>query len=284
MPDGAAIIVHGGAGKLPDADVPPRVDGCRDAARAGWTILSEGGSALDAAEAAVVALEDNPLFNAGRGAALNAVGEVELDASIMDGSQLTAGAIAAVQGIPNPVRLARAVLADGRHVLLAGEGARRFAHEKGIAECAPDALIVEAQRQRWERRHGTVGCVALDDHGRLAAATSTGGMLDKLPGRVGDSAIIGAGTYADARGGVSCTGVGEAIIRTVLARTALDLLDEGLPPDHAAQRAVALLAERTGGEAGLIIIDRSGRIGCWHNAQRMPLCLISDDGTERASA
>jgi beta-aspartyl-peptidase (threonine type) len=285
MPDDrAAIIVHGGAGRLASQDVEPRIAGCREAARIGWRVLGEGGTALDAAEAAVTALEDDPLFNAGTGAALNAAGQVELDASIMDGARLAAGAVAAVTGIPNPVRLARAVLEDGRHVLLAGEGARRFAQEKGIPECAPEALIVARQRERWERKHGTVGCVALDAQGRLAAATSTGGMPDKLPGRVGDSAIIGAGTYADERGAVSCTGIGEAIIRMVLARSALDLLDQGLAPDRAAQRAVALLAERTGSEAGLIIIDRHGRAGCWHNAQHMPVCAITADGAEHTSA
>ena len=273
-----AIIVHGGAARFPEEEIEARLDGCREAAMMGWRVTEQGGSALDAAQAAVVALEDNPLFNAGTGAPLNAIGEVELDASIMDGARLAAGAVAAVQGIKNPIILARKILEDGRHTLLAGEGAGRFAREAGVAECAMEDLITKLQRQRWQARHGTVGCVALDAAGRLAAATSTGGLFDKLPGRVGDSALIGSGTYADDSGGVSCPGIGEAIIRVMLAKTALDLLSQGRPPAEATQCAVSLLEAKTGSEAGLIMIDRQGRIGHARNTPHMPVCLVYGAG------
>jgi beta-aspartyl-peptidase (threonine type) len=157
-----AIIVHGGAGPIKDDSLPARLDGCRAAALAGWKILENGGSALDAVETAVVVLEDNPLFNAGTGSTLNSLGDVETDAAIMAGDTLRAGAVAAVSGIKNPIRLARRVMEDGRHVMLAGEGARRFARQIGFPECPPQSLIVERERKRWESKHGTVGCVAID--------------------------------------------------------------------------------------------------------------------------
>lgn len=276
---GPAIIVHGGAGRIPDEhEIEPRLQGCREAARAGWTILRDGGTALDAAEAAVVALENNPLFNAGTGSTLCAAGTVEMDASIMDGATLQAGAVAAVRFIRNPVTLARRVMEQGRHVLLVGEGARAFAGTAGIPECPEEELVVERQHKRWRDKHGTVGAVALDKDGRIAAATSTGGMFDKLPGRVGDSALIGCGTYADEGGGVSCTGVGEAIIRTVLGKTAVDLLKTGYDPFGAAERAIALLKEKTGAEAGLILVDPWGRIGFAHNATHMATAWIDASG------
>ena len=184
-----SIIVHGGAGPIKDDSLPARLDGCKAAAQAGWQILTQGGSALDAVEAAVVALEDNPLFNAGTGSTLNSLGEVEMDAAIMEGATLRAGAVAAVSGIKNPIRLARRVMEDGRHVMLAGEGALLFAREIGFRECALESLIVDSERQRWESKHGTVGCVAFDRTGTLAVATSTGGIFNKLPGRVGDSPL-----------------------------------------------------------------------------------------------
>ena len=201
-----SIIVHGGAGPVKDDSLASRLDGCKQAALAGWRILQQGGSALDAAEAAVVALEDNPLFNAGTGSTLNSLGQVEMDAAIMEGASLRAGAVAAVKAIKNPIKLARRLLEDGRHVLLAGEGALLFAHSLGFPECDPASLIVDSEKQRWDSKHGTVGCVALDRNGELAAATSTGGIFNKLPGRVGDSPLIGCGTYANKFGAVSCTG------------------------------------------------------------------------------
>jgi beta-aspartyl-peptidase (threonine type) len=273
-----AIIVHGGAGRIRAEELPQRLDGCKDAALAGWEIIQQGGSALDAAEAAVVALEDNPLFNAGTGSTLNSLGEVEMDAAIMEGETLRAGAVAAIQRIRNPIKLARSVMEDGRHLLYAGEGALLFARQIGFSECSPESLIIDSERKHWQEKHGTVGCVALDATGKIAAATSTGGIFNKLPGRVGDSPLIGCGTYADDRGAVSCTGQGEAIIRIVMAKTALDLLKDEAGPQAAANQAIALLAQKIGGIAGLIMIDRQGRIGYARNTERMPVSFILSDG------
>jgi beta-aspartyl-peptidase (threonine type) len=269
-----ALLVHGGAGNLADGEVELRLEGCRAAALAGWRLLEAGGAALDAVQAAVEVLEDDPLFNAGRGAVLNAAGEVQLDASIMDGVGLRAGAVAAVRRLRHPIRLARAILEDNRHVLMVGEGAQRFARAAGMVECDDEELIVPRQRRRWEERHGTVGCVARDVHGGLAAATSTGGIFDGLPGRVGDSPLIGCGTYACDLGAVSCTGIGEAIIRTGLARSVVELLRQGAPPAGAAGQVMATFETVTGSEAGLIVVDRHGRIGFARNATHMPVCVI----------
>jgi L-asparaginase / beta-aspartyl-peptidase len=275
--DRPAIIVHGGAGRIKYEELPQRLRGCKEAALAGWQIIKQGGSALDAAEAAVVVLEDNPLFNAGTGSTLNSLGEVEMDAAIMEGETLSVGAVAAVQGIKNPVKLARRVMEDGRHVLLVGESARLFARQIGFAECSPDALIVEAERKRWEEKHGTVGCVALDNGGKIAVGTSTGGIFNKLPGRVGDSALPGCGTYADEYAGISCTGHGEAIIRVCMAKSAVEFVKRGADPRSAADQALILLAKKTAGTAGLIIIDRQGRIGYARNTPCMPVCFITND-------
>ena len=174
-----AIIVHGGAGPVRDDSLPARLEGCKAAAVAGWRILEAGGSALDATEAAVVVLEDDPLFNAGTGSTLNSLGKVEMDAAIMEGATLRAGAVGAVSSIKNPISLARRILEDGRHVMLAGEGALWFARELGIPLVDPATLVTEREKRRWES-HGTVGCVAFDAAGRLAVATSTGGIFKKL--------------------------------------------------------------------------------------------------------
>jgi L-asparaginase / beta-aspartyl-peptidase len=273
-----AIIVHGGAGPIRDDSLPARLDGCKQAARTGWEILECGGSALDAVEAAAIVLEDNPLFNAGTGSTLNSLGKVEMDAAIMDGPSLRAGAVAAVSGIKNPISLARRVMEDGRHVLLAGDGALLFARAMNFPECPPDALIVESAKKRWEETHGTVGCVALDANGKLAVATSTGGIFNKLPGRVGDTPLLGCGTYADEWGAVSCTGHGEAIMRALLAKSALEFIRDGAGPQSAAERAVALLAEKTGASGGLIIIDGKGKIGYARNTTHMPVCFMRDGG------
>lgn len=271
-----AIIVHGGAGRIRDENLAQRLDGCKEAALAGWKTLQQQGSSLDAVEAAVTVLEDNPLFNAGTGSTLNCLGNVEMDAAIMEGSTLRAGAVAAVQRIKNPVNLARRVMEDGRHILLAGEGALLFARQIGFPECAPENLIVEHEKKRWEEAHGTVGCVALDACGRISVATSTGGIFNKLPGRVGDSPLPGCGTYADSYGGISCTGHGEAIIRIAMAKTAVELLKGGADPQAVAGQAVSLLAEKTQSTGGLIIIDRQGRIGYARNTQRMPVVFFTE--------
>jgi beta-aspartyl-peptidase (threonine type) len=270
-----SIIVHGGAGPIKDDSLPARLAGCQAAMLAGWRILQRAGSALDAVEAAVVVLEDNPLFNAGTGSTLNSLGEVEMDAAIMDGDGLRAGAVAAVTGIKNPIGLARRVLEDGRHVLIAGDGAVLFARAIGFPQCAPASLIVASEKQRWDSKHGTVGCVAFDQNGKLAAATSTGGVFNKLPGRVGDSPLIGCGTYANKVGAVSCTGYGEAIIRITMAREAVQLLQNGSEPSEASGLALANLAELTGSSAGLILIDSHGRVGYARNTTHMPVCYVT---------
>jgi beta-aspartyl-peptidase (threonine type) len=270
-----ALIVHGGAGADP-AGAPEFREGVRAATLAGWRVLAAGGRALDAVEAAVRTLEDDPRFNAGRGSVLTADGTIEMDASIMEGDRLECGAVAAVSRVANPVTLARHVLEERRHVLLAAEGAHAFARAVGIPDCDPASLVTDLRRAQLARARGTVGAVALDRHGTVAAATSTGGMVGKRPGRVGDSALIGCGTYADSTlGGVSCTGSGEAIIRVVLARRTLDYLKEADDPTYAAKVAVDLLVEEGRGEGGLILVDWRGRVGHAQSTQLMPVAWMS---------
>jgi beta-aspartyl-peptidase (threonine type) len=215
---------------------------------------------------------------------LTEAGGVEMDASIMEGDRLGCGAVAVVSRVANPVTLARRVLDDGRHVLLAGEGAHAFARAAGVPECDPAALITEHRRRQLAARsegaragaRGTVGAAALDGHGTVAAATSTGGTPGKRPGRIGDSALIGCGTYADSTlGGVSCTGDGEAIVRVVLARRTLDYLKDSDDPDYAARVAVDLLVEEGRGEGGLIVVDWRGRVGYAHSTPLMPVAWMS---------
>lgn len=285
---GPVILIHGGAGKVAPDLVELRRDGIRAAVVNGWQALIAGGSAVEAVEQAVKLLEDDPAFNAGRGACLNRDGEIELDASIMNGRDLTAGAVGAVKRIANPVTLARTVMEAGGPILLVGEGAQRFAAAVGIKECAAEALITERQRARWStlrEEHiegiGTVGAIALDQAGHLAAATSTGGLPLKAPGRVGDSALVGCGTYADDQlGAASCTGNGEAIIKLLLAKTALEFLRMGEEPMAAARRAVGELTARTGAEVGIILLDRHGRIGIARNTAQMACACIRDGNTD----
>jgi len=271
-----ALIVHGGAGADPGGREELR-GGMRDAVAAGWRALAEGGSALDAVEAAVRSLEDHPRFNAGRGSVLTAAGTVETDASIMEGDQLRNGAVAAVSGVRNPISLARQILEAGRHSLFAGPGALARARELGVPLCDPAELVTEHQRRRLAAlQAGTVGAVALDRRGTIAAATSTGGMAGKLPGRVGDSALIGCGTYAESTlGGVSCTGDGEAIIRVTLARRALDILKSVGEPGHACEVALSVLVEEGRGQGGLILVDWRGRVGWARSTILMPVGYMS---------
>jgi L-asparaginase / beta-aspartyl-peptidase len=236
-----SLIIHGGAWNIPDQAVEDCRTGIRRALEAGWKILSSGGSATDAVESAIVILEDDPTFDAGFGAHLNTAGRVQLDAIIMDGATLKAGSVAAVERIRNPIRLARQVLEHSEHMMIVAAGAEKFAAEHGVPLCAPEDLIHERERVAWARcledshaaehhvghESGTVGAVALDLHGHLVAGTSTGGTCCKLPGRVGDSPLIGCGCYADAEaGGVSCTGHGEGIMKIVMAKMATDLLQD----------------------------------------------------------
>ncbi len=274
-----AIIVHGGAGQWQTGDLAPVHRGCELAARAGWQRLESGGSALDAVQAAVVALEDDPQFNAGIGATLNINGTVELDAAIMEGATRRAGAVAALRRIRNPIRLARAVLDDARHVLLVADGALEFAVEHGFVLCRDEELIVDRQRQRWQQHHGTVGAVAIDANGTLAAATSTGGIFGKLPGRVGDSALIGCGTYADDAAAVSCTGTGESIIRATLGVRTANHVRTGSAGQDAAIAALAELDNLVGGDAGLILVTRDGHLAYAKNTAGMPIFAITGGGT-----
>jgi beta-aspartyl-peptidase (threonine type) len=285
-----SLIVHGGAGdwSAEDGDGEPLVGACRAAAQAGFEILRAGGSALDAATAAVVVLEDDPRFNAGTGSALTAEGEVECDASVMGGDG-RAGAVGALRDVKNPIRLARLVMERTPHVLLVGAGAAGFAAECGVPSLAPQALVTERMRDKWRAAlaraaatpsGGTVGCVARDAAGHVAAATSTGGMMLKRQGRVGDSAVIGAGTYADdGAGAVSCTGLGEAFIKAAAAKQAVEALRAGRSPDEAA-REILPLVRRHGGSGGLICVDAAGRVGLAFDTPRMAHAWIDAAGRQ----
>lgn len=302
-----ALIVHGGAWDIPDEAVDSCKSGCHRALAAGWSVLSRGESALDAIEAAIIVLEDDPVFDAGYGSHLNLDGRVECDAIVMNGATLRAGAASTLQRVKNPIQVARKILEHCPHMMLAAKGAERFAAEHGIALCNPEDLISEVEREAWrkckENKHavehhrgheqGTVGAVAIDRHGSLFAATSTGGTCCKLPGRVGDSPLIGCGCYADSdAGGVSCTGYGEAIMKIVMAKTAVELLRESaicvdskadvsrnVSSAHiAAREAVHLLAKRTHGTGGLILLDREGNPGFAFNTPRMTYGYVALDG------
>jgi beta-aspartyl-peptidase (threonine type) len=323
-----SLIVHGGAWDIPDEAVEACQSGCQSALTAGWSILSSGGSALDAVEAAIVVLENDSVFDAGYGSHLNLDGRVECDAIVMDGATLGAGSAAALQRIFNPIKLARKILETCPHMMLVSEGAERYAKAHGVPLCDPKELIAEAEWQAWQQckkdkhaaanhrghEQGTVGAVAIDRSGALFAATSTGGTCCKLPGRIGDSALIGCGCYADSEaGGVSATGYGEAIMKIVMAKTAVDLLrpsetqPTGLveaqhvcsePPRVAAQlsnqpsvgnapsaamqaarNTIALFAKRTQAAAGLILLDRNGNPGFAFNTPRMAYGYVAPDGS-----
>ncbi len=290
-----SLIVHGGAWDIPDEAIDACKEGCAAALAAGWKILCSGGYALDAIEAAIMVLEDDPVFDAGYGSHLNLDGRVECDAIVMDGQSLRAGAAAGLQRIKNPVRLARNVLEKCPHMMLVAEGAERFAKFSGIELCDPAELISEAELNAYLRcradehaaehhrghEQGTVGAVAIDRRGRLFAATSTGGTCCKLPGRVGDSPLIGCGCYADVTaGGASCTGYGEAIMKVVMAKSAVDFLRHPQTPGpRAAQSAVDLLANRGRGTGGLILLDSEGHPVFAFNTPRMAYGYVKPDGS-----
>lgn len=301
-----SLIVHGGAWDIPDAAVADCRTGIRKALEAGREVLARGGSSLDAVEAAIVVLEDDVTFDAGTGAHLNRDGHVQLDAILMDGSSLKAGAVAAVARVKNPIHLARKILDSSEHMMLAGEGAELFARENGLSLCDPGELIVDRERMAWREcrqgehaaknhfshKHGTVGAVARDSEGHIAAGTSTGGTCCKFPGRVGDSPLIGCGCYADKEaGGVSCTGYGEAIMKIVMAKTAVELLRgpvapqreserrSGLSPLVAAKECVRILESRGGGTGGLILLDRAGRPAAAYSTTRMAYGYFQPDGS-----
>jgi beta-aspartyl-peptidase (threonine type) len=260
--------------------------------KAGWAVLEKGGSALDTVEAAIVVMEDDEAFDAGRGSFLNADGQVELDAGFMNGANLQVGAVAGVQFIQNPIRLARAVMEQSEHVLLVAQGAQRFAQKMGFPYCELTDLAVPREFERWqealyERLHATrpsavlgdtVGCVALDRDGHLAAGTSTGGTPNKMPGRVGDVPMVGSGFYADDElGGVSSTGWGEAIAKVNLARLALHHLQQLDDPQAAAQAAIQVLKDKVQGVGGIILLSPDGRPGWHHNTPFMPRAYRTAD-------
>lgn len=286
-----AIIVHGGAKTISENKEKPNKDGCLAAVQAGWEVLQQGGDAIDAVEAAIRVLESDQTFNAGFGSTLNSEGEVEVDAAMMESTKFGWGAVAAIQGVRHPISAARKVMEDKPRLLVSRSG-ERFALEHGLEMCTKEDLIAEEQRQEWEEekevldRPNTVGCVALDINGRLATGTSTGGVTGQNQGRVGDTALVGCGLYADGRGACSTTGDGESIIPVVLAKTAVDLLSgdaasmDGIVaqhPEEAAKQAIEVLKQRVPGEAGCILLDRDGRIGWAYNSQDMAVAYMSDD-------
>jgi len=263
--------VHGGAGTCSVELREPAMAGVERALDAGMKAM--GADPLEACLAAVRLLEDDPLFNAGIGAALNADGFIEHDAAVMEGRSLRAGAVAAVRDIRHPVDLARAVLEDGRHVLLVSEGASRFAERAGVEKADPSLFFVQRRREQletWRRGEGdTVGAVAFVD-GHVAAAVSTGGYTGKLPGRVGDSPIPGAGIYADdERGAAVCTGACEGFMRLLVAKLAVDLMEDD-DAETAAEAAIKLLGSRVNGLGGVITVDHAGAGGHAFNTEWMP--------------
>ncbi len=272
------LMVHGGAGRIREEVRIAHEEGLREALKAGWSILAHGGSAMDAVVEAVRVMEDLPQFNAGRGSSLTRKGTVEMDAGLMDGHTLEVGAVARVSRVQNPIVLAHRVMVASPHIFLVDSGAEAFAQAQGIPLINPEQLITEDRRerlQRWLAEHAhevsdTVGAVALDARGHMAAATSTGGMMGKLPGRVGDSPLVGCGFYAeDGLGACSATGVGEAIARVLLSYRAVAALATTPSPQEAAQQAISLLAQRTRSQAGIILLSQDGQVAAAWNSPNM---------------
>jgi beta-aspartyl-peptidase (threonine type) len=280
---------------MPDDMVDAHIRGVSNALTAGWRVLERGGSALDAVEEAVVIMEDDETFDAGRGSFLNRDGRVQLDALIMDGETLRAGGVGCVENLRNPIRAARKILSESPHVYFVGEGAEKFAAEHGVALCKNEDLIIPREVERLRQyqasqvaskqdgndlfapgtddvtiSHDTVGAVALDRNGNIAAATSTGGTLNKAPGRLGDSSLIGCGCYADNESAAaSTTGWGEPIMKLVLAKWTADRIAAGNLPEWSAQEAMNYLKQRVNGHGGIIVLNREGHIGISHNTPRM---------------
>jgi beta-aspartyl-peptidase (threonine type) len=271
---GWALVVHGGAKDIPEREARTNREGVLEAARAGGEVLRSGGSALDAIEAAIRVLEDLPVFNAGRGSCLNSAGKVEMSAGIMDGRDLAVGGVADLRNVRNPIIVARRVLAV-REVFLVGEGARAFAIETG-SQTVPDSYLTDTPREAAE--HDTVGAVALDKDGNLAAGTSTGGLPGMRPGRVGDSPIAGCGFYADNHtGGVSLSGDGESLIRVGAATRIMMRMDDDDP-----DRAILSVLERlphvggASGDGGAIAIRKDGTMGWHHNSPNFAVAIVTE--------
>ncbi|HEX6804857.1 MAG TPA: isoaspartyl peptidase/L-asparaginase [Terriglobales bacterium] len=292
-------MIHGGAWAIPDELVEAHLNGMRKAITAGWSVFEKNGSALDAVEAAVVVMEDDEAFDAGRGSFLNRDGKVQLDALIMDGATLRAGGVGCVEHIANPIRAARKVLSESPHVYFVAEGAERFAQEHGIPLCKNEDLVIPREVKRLRAlqathesqkqdlfaahtiSHDTVGAVALDFAGNIAAATSTGGTLNKAPGRLGDSSLIGCGCYADNQSAaVSTTGWGEPIMKLVLAKWAADRVAAGNLPQWVAAEAMNYLKDRVDGHGGIILLDGAGRFGIAHNTPRMAWAIRTAEGVK----
>ncbi len=335
------LLLHGGAWAIPDDAVAAHENGVRKALTAGWAILSRGGSALDAVEAAITALEDDNIFDAGTGSFLTRDGRVQMDALLMSGHDLRAGGVAGVERVRNPIRAARLVLDRSPHVYFVGQGAEAFAAEHGMTLIDNAELVVPRERARLRafleaqaaglpdltfagsaepastvpasapptdtaleqtrldaeveqglptelqitdptlHSHDTVGALALDAHGNLAAGTSTGGTLAKTPGRVGDSSLIGCGCYADnASAATSLTGWGEPIMKLVLGKWAVDRVGAGNSPQYAAEAAIHHLHSRLSGHGGIILLDPQGNIGIAHNTPRMAWGCARADGIQ----
>jgi L-asparaginase / beta-aspartyl-peptidase len=303
LPTNPVLVVHGGAWAIPEDMVEAHIRGVRNAIAAGWRTLQGGGTALDAVEEAVVVMEDDETFDAGRGAFLNREGKVQLDALIMDGATLRAGGVGCVEHLRNPVRAARKILSESPHIYFVAEGAERFAVEHGVPLCKNEDLIIPREIERLRDfqanlaqrekdlfapaiSHDTVGAVALDRDGNIAAATSTGGTLNKAPGRLGDSSLIGCGCYADnASAAASTTGWGEPIMKLVLAKWSADRVSAGNAPEWVAQEAMNYLQSRVQGHGGIILLDAHGRFGIAHNTPRMAWAFKTaqqeDAGIER---
>ncbi len=323
------LLVHGGAWAIPEDAAAAHESGVRNALEAGYKILARGGSALDAVEAAVTVLEDDPTFDAGRGSFLTSDGRVQLDALLMDGGRMKAGGVACVERLRNPIQAARLVLEQSPHVYFVGTGAEEFARSHGMTLIDNAELVLDRERERlklaqerqaagladatfsgleddkgpetqipfqewptsdpWseeaddptKRSHDTVGAVALDAKGNIAAGTSTGGTLNKTPGRVGDSSLIGCGCYADNfSAAVSLTGWGEPIMKLVLGKWATDRVAAGSAPEIAAREAISYLHNRLGGHGGIILLGPDGRFGMAHNTPAMAWGLATESGLE----
>ena len=321
------LLVHGGAWAIPQDAAAAHEAGVRAALEAGQAILQRGGTALDAVEAAVTVMEDDPTFDAGRGSFLTSDGRVQLDALLMDGGRMLAGGVACVERLRNPIKAARLVLEKSPHVYFVGVGAEAFAEAHGVELIDNTDLVLERERERLTvaqaraaagladdtfggladdkgpetaialgpeldsgapgdrssslgmQSHDTVGAVALDAEGNLAAATSTGGTLNKTPGRVGDSSLIGCGCYADnLSAAVSLTGWGEPIMKLVLGKWATDRVADGTAPELAAREAIAYLFNRMGGHGGIILLGPDGRFGFAHNTPAMAWGIATPSG------
>lgn len=293
------IVVHGGAGAwdLESPRLTEAIEACEMAAAAAQAVLLAGGSALDAVEKAVNILEDAPCLDSGTGSYVNSAGEIEMDALIMDGATLDMGAVAAVQRVRYPISLARRVMEESEHSFFVGAGAGNFADSIGFPRCLPEDLLVGEERERYlaakERPDSepieavtepgpigdTVGAVALDAYGNLAAATSTGGTRQKRPGRVGDSPLVGSGGYADNwTAAVSATGYGEALMKVLISKQVCDFVAAGLSAQKACQAALQLLEERVNGVGGLIAIDGRYMVGVAFNTAAMPHAVAVGSG------